>query len=218
MSEAPSKIARRGLMLVLSSPSGAGKTTLARGLLESDAGISMSVSVTTRKPRPGEIDGVDYTFVDQEEFGHRRDRDEFLEWALVFDHFYATPRAAVEAALVQGKDVLFDIDWQGADKLRKSVGGDMVSIFVLPPSADALEERLKARAQDPAEVVRRRMAGASNEIQHWDDYDYVVVNRDRDSSLGEVKAILTAERLKRTRRRKGLEALVNHLQDGLVGR
>lgn len=204
-------------MLVLSSPSGAGKTTLARGLLEGDASISMSVSVTTRKPRPGEVDGVDYIFVDKEEFGQRRDRGEFLEWALVFDNFYATPKAAVESALTQGNDVLFDIDWQGADKLRKSAGSDMVSIFVLPPSADALEERLKARAQDPAEVVRRRMAGASNEIQHWDDYDYVVVNRDREESLSQVQAILAAERLRRERRKAGLERLVGELQDGLIG-
>lgn len=204
-------------MLVLSSPSGAGKTTLARGLLDGDGNISMSVSVTTRKPRPGEVDGVDYIFVDKEEFGQRRDRGEFLEWALVFDNFYATPKAAVEAALTQGKDVLFDIDWQGADKLRKTAGTDMVSIFVLPPSAEALEERLKARAQDPEDVVRKRMAGASNEIQHWDVYDYVVVNRDRDESLDQVRAILAAERLRRERRKSGLEQLVGELQDGLLG-
>ncbi len=201
-------------MLVLSSPSGAGKTTIARELLKREAGLDMSVSVTSREPRPGEIDGKDYIFVSPDEFTAMRDRDEFLEWALVFDNFYGTPKGPVEAALAAGQDMLFDIDWQGADKLRASSEKDLVTVFLLPPSAAALAERLKSRAQDTAEVVARRMAGAANEIQHWGKYDYVIVNRDVEMSVAAVQAILAAERLRRTRQ-SGLAQFVRALQHDL---
>jgi len=201
-------------MLVLSSPSGAGKTTLARKLLEAEAGMEMSVSVTTRPKRPGEAEGKDYIFVSPDAFTAMRDKGELLEWALVFENIYGTPKAPVERALDKGRDVLFDIDWQGAEKLTKTAHGDLVSVFILPPSAEALETRLKDRAQDSAEVVRRRMAGASNEIQHWDEYDYVVINIDVEATLRELRAILAAERLKRTRR-TGLDDFVRGIQKKL---
>lgn len=202
-------------MLVLSSPSGAGKTTLSRMLLESETGIEMSVSVTTREMRPGEVDGQDYVFVTPERFNAMRDAGELLEWALVFDNFYGTPKAAVEDALSGGRDVLFDIDWQGAESLTKSDhADDLVTVFILPPSGEALEERLKGRAQDSDETVRRRMAGASNEIQHWQDYDYVVINADVEQALGELRAILAAERLKQTRR-TGIAEFVREIQSKL---
>jgi guanylate kinase len=204
------KIARRGLMLVLSSPSGAGKTTIARRLLDEDEGIAPSISHTTREKRRGETDGKDYHFVDKESFGRMRDQGAFLEWAVVFDNYYGTTRAPVEQALRQGRDVLFDVDWQGATALRETAREDVVSVFVLPPSASALEERLKTRAADSDEVVVRRMRGASNEIQHWDEYDYVVVNFDVDRSAAAVRAILAAERLRRERL-TGLEGFVQGL-------
>jgi guanylate kinase len=207
-------IQQRGLMLVLSSPSGAGKTTISRQLLERDGGIEMSISATSRKPRPGEVDGEDYIFVSSEVFSEMRDRDAFLEWALVFDNFYGTPKEPVEQALAAGRDVLFDIDWQGAEKLSATSRQDLVTIFLLPPSVEALAERLRSRAQDTAEVVARRMAGAANEIQHWDDYDYVIVNHDIEDSVEAARAILAAERLKRTRR-TGLEDFVRKLQRNL---
>ena len=191
-------ISRRGLMLVLSSPSGAGKTTLARHLLEGE-GIEMSVSCTTRPQRNGEVEGKDYHFIDRETFARMRDHSEFLEWAVVFDHHYGTPRAPVEAALAQGRDVLFDVDWQGAASLRANAPGDVVTVFILPPSASELEQRLHVRAQDPADVVKRRMLGAGNEIQHWTDYDYVVLNHDVNQSAKTIHAILDAERVRRTR-------------------
>ena len=197
-------------MLVLSSPSGAGKTTIAWRLLDEDPNIAISVSHTTRAKRKGEVDGKDYHFIDQETFAQMRDQGEFLEWAVVFDNYYGTTRAPVEEALRAGRDVLFDVDWQGADSLRKSSGADVVSVFVLPPSADALEKRLKTRAQDSEEVVARRMRGASNEIQHWPEYDYVVVNFDLEQSVEAVKAILAAERLRR-QRLTGLKAFVQGL-------
>ncbi|HUU26040.1 MAG TPA: guanylate kinase [Methyloceanibacter sp.] len=203
-------IARRGLMFVLSSPSGAGKTTIARRLLEEDTGIAPSISHTTREKRRGEVDGKDYHFVDKDTFGRMRDQGAFLEWAVVFDNYYGTTRAPVEQALQGGRDVLFDVDWQGATALRESAKDDVVSVFVLPPSAGALEERLKTRAQDSDEVVSRRMRGASNEIQHWDEYDYVVVNFDVDRSAAAVHAILAAERLKRARL-TGLDGYVQGL-------
>jgi len=203
-------IARRGLMLVLSSPSGAGKTTIARRLLAEDASIAMSVSHTTREKRKGELEGKDYHFVDKETFAKMRDQGAFLEWAVVFDHYYGTTRAPVEEALHEGRDVLFDVDWQGADALRDSAPDDVVSVFVLPPSAGALEERLKTRAEDSDEVVSRRMRGASNEIQHWDEYDYVVVNFDVEQSVTAVHAILAAERLRRERL-TGLDGFVQSL-------
>jgi guanylate kinase len=191
-------IIRRGIMLVLSSPSGAGKTTIASRLLK-DPGIEISVSHTTRLKRKGEKDGKDYHFVDRETFTRMRDQDAFLEWAVVFDNYYGTTREPVEEALAAGRDVLFDVDWQGARKLRESAKDDVVTVFILPPSADALEERLRTRAEDSEDVVKRRMHGASNEIQHWDEYDYVVVNTDLEQSVASVRAILAAERSRRTR-------------------
>jgi len=213
MPEAP-RIERRGLLMVLSSPSGAGKTTLARRLIEADAGIAMSVSVTTRPPRPGETDGRDYHFIDDKRFVRMREGDELLEWARVFDNFYGTPRAPVEAAIKSGRDILFDIDWQGAQQLSEKMKHDVVRVFILPPSVTALERRLQTRAQDSVEVVRRRMEAASAEISHWPEYDYVIVNADIDGSLAGLKAILTAERLKRERL-DGLGAFVREMQKTL---
>ncbi|MHA1518402.1 MAG: guanylate kinase [Alphaproteobacteria bacterium] len=203
-------IGRRGLMLVLSSPSGAGKTTIARRVLDEEEGVVSSTSHTTREMRPGEVDGQDYHFVDKKTFSQMREQGAFLEWAVVVDNYYGTTREPVEQALLVGQDVLFDVDWQGADALRESAKDDVVSIFVLPPSAGALEQRLKMRAQDSAEVVDRRMRGASNEIQHWKDYDYVLENIDVNRSDSAVHAILAAERLKRSRL-TGLEGFVQCL-------
>jgi guanylate kinase len=202
--------ARRGLMLVLSSPSGAGKTTLARRLLEEEPSVEMSVSYTTRKKRRGEVAGKDYHFVDHDTFTKMREQEEFLEWAVVFDNLYGTPRKAVEGALAKGRDVLFDVDWQGAAKLRDEAKGDVVTVFILPPSGKALEERLNVRAEDPPEIVRRRMLSASSEIQHWDKYDYVIVNYDVEHSLRAVRAILAAERLRQSRQ-TGLKDFVQGL-------
>lgn len=205
---------RRGLLLVLSSPSGAGKTTLARRLLEQDSGITMSVSVTTRAPRPSEIDGVDYHFVDEDTFRQRRDSGELLEWAEVFNHYYGTPRDRVESRLAHGEDVLFDIDWQGAQQIAENMGQDLVRVFVLPPSGEVLEERLRARAQDSAKVVADRMVRASDEISHWAEYDYVIVNDDLERSSAALKAILTAERHKRERQ-MGLPDFIRRIQESL---
>jgi len=204
-------IARRGLMLVLSSPSGAGKTTIARKLLEQDLGIEISVSHTTRKMRKGERDGQDYHFVSHDTFTKMRDHGEFLEWAVVFDNYYGTTRKPVEEALAAGRDVLFDVDWQGAASLRDKARDDVVTVFILPPTAADLEQRLNVRAQDPPEIVRRRMLGASNEIQHWTEYRYVVVNYDIDRSVAAIRAVLTAERLRRSRL-TGLKQFVQNLQ------
>jgi guanylate kinase len=208
------KIERRGLLLVLSSPSGAGKTTLARRLVETDGEVSMSVSVTTRTPRPGEIDGKDYRFVDEKTFRRMREAGELLEWARVFDNFYGTPRAPVEAAIAEGRDILFDIDWQGAQQLSEKMKHDVVRVFILPPSAAVLEKRLSARAQDPAPVMKRRMAEASAEISHWPEYDYVIVNANLETSMAGLMAILGAERLKRERL-DGLSSFVRELQKAL---
>ncbi len=207
-------IARRGVLYILSSPSGAGKTTLARRIISADAAIAMSVSVTTRKPRPGERDGVDYFFVTPERFEDMKTGGELLEWARVFDHFYGTPRAAVQAAIDNGNDVLFDIDWQGAQQLSEMMKGDVVRVFVLPPSGQVLEQRLKTRAQDPPDVVAKRMAAASAEISHWAEYDYVIVNTDLEDSVHAATSILLAERLKRERL-LGLSAFVRDMQSAL---
>jgi guanylate kinase len=205
------EIARRGLMLVLSSPSGAGKTTISRALLASDPNLSMSVSVTTRAPRPGEVDGKDYFFVSVAEYDRMVKAGEFLEHAKVFDNFYGTPRAYVHKVLAGGKDILFDIDWQGTQKLVASTREDVVTIFILPPSHDELERRLRARAQDSEDVVKGRMARASDEMSHWAEYDYVVLNTDVEKSIAQVRAILAAERLKRSRQ-PGLFDFVNALR------
>ena len=192
-------IARRGLLLVLSSPSGAGKTTLARRLLATDPSLRMSVSVTTRTPRRGEVEGRDYHFIDAGEFQRLEAAGELLEWAEVHGNRYATPKAAVVAALQAGSDMLFDIDWQGAQQLSQKAKDDLVRVFILPPSRAELERRLKERAEDSAEVVARRMAEANNEISRWSEYDYVIVNDDVEKALEQLKAIVAAERLDRQR-------------------
>ncbi|MDO8976685.1 guanylate kinase [Reyranella sp.] len=207
------QIQRRGLMLVLSSPSGAGKTTLSRQLLDNDKQIQLSVSATTRARRTGERDGVDYQFVDTATFSGMIERGEFLEHARVFDHFYGTPSAPVEAALMAGRDVLFDIDWQGTQQLKEKAGSDLVTVFILPPSTRDLERRLITRAQDSMEVVQKRMAKAADEMSHWAEYDYQIINRDIATSLMELKSILTAERLKRERQ-VGLSNFVKALREG----
>lgn len=207
-------IERRGLLLVLSSPSGAGKTTLARRLMEEDAGLSMSISVTTRAPRPGEVDGRDYHFVEEPAFKSMSEEGELLEWARVFDNYYGTPRAPVEAAIAEGRDILFDIDWQGAQQLSEKMKHDVVRVFILPPSAKALAERLKARAQDSDDVVHLRMQKAAAEISHWPEYDYVLVNTNVDASASGLKSILVAERLKRERL-DGLTGFVREMQKAL---
>jgi guanylate kinase len=191
---------RRGLMFVLSSPSGAGKTTLSRRLLNEDGDITLSVSATTRPPRPGEVDGVDYFFVTPERFAEMVASDDLLEWATVFGNRYGTPRGPVEAALHEGRDVLFDIDWQGTQQLQQTdAASDLVRVFILPPDLAELERRLQGRATDPAEVIAGRMARARDEISHWGEYDYILVNDNADLCLAELRAILKAERLRRKR-------------------
>jgi guanylate kinase len=193
------EIRRRGLMLVLSSPSGAGKTTLSRKLLESDSGIVMSVSATTRAKRPNEVEGRDYYFVTPAKFEEMVGADAFFEHATVFEQRYGTPKKPVTDALAAGGDVLFDIDWQGTQQLKERAREDLVSVFILPPSHDELERRLKTRAQDSVDVVAKRMAKAASEISHWPEYDYVVLNRELDRALAQIRAILEAERARRTR-------------------
>jgi guanylate kinase len=211
---APVSIHRRGLLFVMSSPSGAGKTTLSRKLLAADPHIEMSVSVTTRKARPGEIDGKDYHFISQERFDEMVAQGELLEWAKVFGNSYGTPKKPVEDALHEGRDVLFDIDWQGTQQLAQAMPEDLVRLFILPPTPDALRQRLIARAQDSTAVIAKRMAEAAHELSHWAEYDYVVVNERIDAAHVEVMAILTAERLKR-RRQLGLTGFVRDLTKAL---
>jgi guanylate kinase len=204
-------IARRGIMLIVSSPSGAGKTTLTRALLGEEKKVSLSISVTTRARRPSEIEGVHYRFISKRDFEILRDAGELLEWAEVHGNFYGTPRAPVEHALNEGRDVLFDIDWQGTLQLYDKVRSDVVSVFVLPPTADELRGRLIRRAEDTPEIVQRRLRNALEEIPHWREYDYVLVNQDLGESLTRLRAILTAERLKRVRQQD-----IENFADGLV--
>lgn len=203
-------IKRRGLMLVLSSPSGAGKTTISRALLSEDGNLRLSISATTRARRPREREGVDYHFIDVETYERMVREGAFLEHAEVFGNWYGTPRGPVEDVLRAGGDMLFDIDWQGTQQLRENARDDLVSVFVLPPSTEELERRLRARAQDPEEVVRQRMAKATDEMSHWAEYDYIVVNEDIEDSVRRVKAILQAERLRRDRQ-TGLREFVRRL-------
>ncbi len=204
---------RRGLMLVLSSPSGAGKTSISRRLLAGEDGLELSVSATTRKRRPGEVEGKDYHYVSKDDFHLMINNRELLEYAKVFDHYYGTPSAPVMAALAAGRDVLFDIDWQGTQQLADANSDDLVSVFILPPSTRDLEKRLLSRAQDSAEIVAARMSKASDEISHYREYDYILVNGDLDQSVHEVKAILQAERLRRDRQ-VGLSDFVKRLRAG----
>lgn len=208
-----STIKRRGLMLVLSSPSGAGKTTISRRLLDEDDNLTLSISATTRPKRPGERDGDDYHFVDRAKFDALVTEGALLEHAFVFGHHYGTPREPVDAKLAQGGDLLFDIDWQGTQQLKEKARNDLVSVFILPPSTAELERRLKARAQDSDEVVRARMAKAADELSHWAEYDYILVNRELEDSVERVKAILTAERLRRDRQ-ISLSSFVEALRRG----
>lgn len=210
--DAGSRIRRRGLMLVLSSPSGAGKSTIARNLIESDSDFELSVSVTTRPRRGSEIDGRHYYFRSPREFEMLRDNDELLEWAEVHGNFYATPREAAEKAMAEGRDMLFDIDWQGAKQLKEKMRGDIVSIFILPPSIKELKARLKRRAEDQEAVIETRLTNARTEIEHWTEYDFVVVNDDLDRAFSEIRSIVIAERLRRDRR-PGLFDFVSGLLD-----
>ena len=204
---------RRGLMLVLSSPSGAGKTTIARRLLTEDAELELSVSVTTRQRRPGEVEGKDYHFVTISDFQMMINDRALLEYAKVFDNYYGTPSAPVMTALVEGRDILFDIDWQGTQQLADTSREDLVSVFILPPSTRDLEKRLLSRAQDSANVVAARMSKAADEISHYREYDYILVNRDIDVAVAQIKAILQAERLRRDRQ-VGLTGFVKKLRVG----
>ena len=206
-------ISRRGFLLVLSSPSGAGKTTITRRLLERDATLSLSISVTTRPPRASEIDGRDYNFIDQARFDAMVAGGALLEHATVFGHCYGTPRQPIEAALAAGRDIVTDIDWQGTQQLAESVRDDIVTVFVLPPSVAALESRLRRRAQDSAAVVAQRMAKSAEEMSHWSEYEYVIVNREIEASVADVEAIVAAERLRRIRQ-TGLAEFVNRLRGG----
>jgi len=208
--EADDALARRGLMLIMSSPSGAGKTTISRMLLERDGHIRMSVSCTTRPPRPGEVDGQDYHFISQAQFDRMVENEEFLEWAVVFGHSYGTPKAQVKAGIKDGQDYLFDIDWQGTQQLYQKLERDVVRVFLLPPSIDELRRRLTGRGTDSADVIAARMERARSEISHWDGYDYVVVNDDIEACFAKVQQILAAERMRRARQ-TGLIGFVREL-------
>jgi len=209
----PDPIRRRGLMLVVSSPSGAGKTSITRRLLELEPEVTLSVSVTTREQRPCEVDGVHYHFIDEARFAAMVARGELLEHALVYGNHYGTPRGAVETALAAGRDVLFDIDWQGAQQLRGSASDDMVGVFILPPSIPELARRLTTRAEDSDDTVRYRLAQVANDVTHWAEYEYVLVNRDLEQSVGALRAILGAERLRR-RRHPALNEFVQQFRAG----
>ena len=206
-------ISRRGVMLVLSSPSGAGKSSISRHLLEQDSNLYLSVSATSRKRRPGEVEGRDYSYVSTEEFQLMINRGDFYEYAKVFDHYYGTPKAPVEAKMQEGKDVLFDIDWQGTQQMKAQARDDLVSVFILPPSIAELEKRLNKRGQDTAEVVAKRMSKAADEMSHYPEYDYIIVNENLEASVRQVQAILAAERLKRDRL-TGLTGFMKSLRDG----
>ena len=207
------QIRRRGLMLVLSSPSGAGKSSISRQLLDADDNLFLSVSATSRKRRPGEVEGVDYSFVSTEDFQLMINGQDFMEYAKVFDHYYGTPKDPVEKQLAEGRDVLFDIDWQGTQQIKAQARDDLVSVFILPPSIAELERRLNKRGQDSPETVAKRMSKAADEMSHYPEYDYIIVNHDLDQSVARVKAILEAERLKRDRQ-IGLTDFVKNLRDG----
>jgi guanylate kinase len=200
VNNSPVTIARRGLMLVISSPSGAGKSTIARNLLEKDKNISLSVSVTTRPRRQSEIEGIHYHFISKRDFERMRDGDELLEWAEVHGNFYGTPREPVEAAMAAGRDMLFDIDWQGAEQLQDKMKADVVSIFILPPTMTELQSRLHRRAEDSEEVIKTRLLNSRAEIEHWRDYDYVILNDDLQAAFEGIEAIVKAERVRRDRR------------------
>ncbi|WCK02961.1 guanylate kinase [Agrobacterium tumefaciens] len=200
VNNSPVTIARRGLMLVISSPSGAGKSTIARNLLEKDKNISLSVSVTTRPRRQSEIEGIHYHFISKRDFERMRDGDELLEWAEVHGNFYGTPREPVEAAMAAGRDMLFDIDWQGAEQLQDKMKADVVSIFILPPTMTELQSRLHRRAEDTEEVIKTRLLNSRSEIEHWRDYDYVILNDDLQAAFEGIEAIVKAERVRRDRR------------------
>ena len=207
------EIARRGIMLIVSSPSGAGKTTLTRNLLDKEENVSLSISVTTRARRTSEIDGIHYKFLSRRQFELMRDGGELLEWAEVHGNFYGTPREPVETALSEGRDVLFDIDWQGTQQLYQTMRDDVVSVFVLPPTAEELKLRLERRAEDTPEIIARRLKNAAEEIPHWEEYDYVLVNRDLEKSFIRLRGILTAERLKRVRKEDIQDFVDNLLSD-----
>jgi len=215
MTAPETSLARRGLLFVLSSPSGAGKSTIARMLLEAEPLVEMSVSATTRPMRPGEVDGRDYHFVEVDRFKAMVAEGAFLEWAHVFDHRYGTPRGAVEGILAAGRDVLFDIDWQGTQQLYQQAGNDVVRVFILPPSMAELARRLRGRGTDDAAIIASRMARAASEISHWDGYDYVLVNDDIARCFAEVRTILAAERLRRSRQ-TGLIGFVRDLTSAPV--
>ncbi len=208
-----SRIRRRGLLLVLSSPSGAGKTTITRRLVDEDPALTLSVSVTTRPKRPGEVDGIDYRFIDQARFDEMAAGGELLEHARVFGNCYGTPRRPIEAALAAGHDIVGDLDWQGTQQLALKVRPDLVAVFVLPPSLAALEQRLRARAQDSAAIVAARMAKSAEEMSHWVEYDYVIVNHTVEKSVAQARAIVTAERLRCTRQ-PGLAEFIASLRQG----
>jgi guanylate kinase len=211
LNELHSAVRRHGVLLVLSSPSGAGKTTLARALLMHDPSVAVSISVTTRAMRPGEVNGKDYHFISKDEFSRQRDAGELLEWAEVHGNFYATPKAPIDDYIAAGRDVLFDIDWQGAQQLAAKATVPVTRVFILPPSSAVLKERLERRAQDAPEVVARRLAGATAEIEHWHEYDYVIVNLDLAASIASLQAILSAERVRRERQ-VGLGTFVSSLK------